>query len=161
MHISELSSGMMRSRQAINNVQSVRHGTILDIENKDILESYTAQRNIQGRTVAKGMVVLASYNAYNQGANLYEVLGFTGDDHKYGKGDVMFDSVKDIFKHYGVKSLKVLEELQNKNEYGKSSYMVVRDLHSGDEGAWFYIFEGRWCRGSGAEPLSFTLMQKQ
>jgi len=161
MQIGELSSGMMCDREAISNVSRVRGGTPVKLDRGLNKGTYVSVKNIQGRTLSKGMVVLGSYNAYNQGADLYEVLGFTSDEDKYGEGGVKFDSVKDLFKYYGVKSLRALEELQNQNTYGYSSYMMVRDLHDGDEGAWFYIFEGRWCRGSGAEPLSFTLMQKQ
>ena len=161
MHISELSSGCLKSPVALENVQCVRNGATVQTGDQFNPKYFTAERNIQGRTIAKGMLVLASYNDANQGADLCEVLGFTGDDEKYGNGGVKFDSVKDLFTHYGVKSLWALEELQDEKEYGYASYMVVRDLDTGESGSWFYLYEGRWCRGSGAEPLSFTLMQKQ
>jgi len=33
--------------------------------------------------------------------------------------------------------------------------MVARDLEDGKEGPWYYLFNGRWSRGSGAEALTF------
>ena len=157
----ELSSGMFKSRDAIRAVAAVtRDGAQVSITREEDAGSYQAVRNLQGRSICAGMHVLASYNKYNQGADLYEVLGFTDHKQVYGEGGVVFNSVREVFKHYGVKSLVDLEKLQNKNEYGHGTYMVIKDMDTGAAGAWFYLFEGRWSRGSGAEPLSFTKMER-
>ena len=84
-----------------------------------------------------------------------EVLGFTGNDKKYGEGGVQYNSQKEMFTANNVKSLKELEELDDKNEYGYSHYMKVRDLVDKEEGPWLYIFEGRWVIGSGADRVGF------
>jgi hypothetical protein len=59
-----------------------------------------------------------------------------------------------------VKSLADLETKQDLLEYGFHSYMVCKDLNDGQEGPWFYLHDARWSRGSGAEALSFVLMEE-
>jgi hypothetical protein len=49
----------------------------------------------------------------------------------------------------GVKSFS---ELEQKDAHVS---MVVKDLSDGDSGGFFYVFQGRFCRGSGAEPVTF------
>lgn len=111
---------------------------------------------IRGNLLKRGMKVAASYNSTNQGTDYVEILGFTNNKAKYGESGVQFNSVKDIFRSLrGVSSLKGLEEYDDKNEYGYSHYMVVRDLEDGQSGPWYYLYKGRWSRGSGAEALSF------
>lgn len=123
-------------------------------------------KTITSRSLISGMKVNAAYNDTNQGDDDYEFLGFTGDKYKYGEdefgntAEIKFKSSKELLKHYNVKSFKALEELQDKNEYGFRSHMVVRDLKTDKIGAWFYLHHGRWSRGSGAEPLSFTLLEE-
>lgn len=123
---------------------------------------------VRGNMLKRGMKLSASYSLYNEGIDYIEVLGFTNNKEKYGEGGVKYNSVKDIFRaHRGVASLKQLYELDQQSEYGYSHYMCVRDISPdersrgmGDEddrqGCWYYLNEkGRWCRGSGMEPLSF------
>lgn len=127
---------------------------------------YTVAQRLTSRQLAKGQIILAGYAKYNAGVDVVEVLGFTATDPAYGKdGIVSFDSVADVMADEGVKSVKALEIKQDENEYGHQSYMVVRDLahrdsRYADSGPWYYLCEGRWSRGSGAEPLSFIQMVK-
>jgi hypothetical protein len=46
------------------------------------------------------------------------------------------------------------------DSYGHDSRLVVEDLLDGEAGPFFYIFENKWCRGSGAEALSFILVEE-
>jgi hypothetical protein len=111
---------------------------------------------VKGSALAKGMKVAGMYRSTNAGIGFYEVLGVTDDTEKYGEGGAAFDSVKECMAAKGAKSLKALYDIQNENEYGHGSYLVARDIVSGEEGAWFYLTGGgRWCRGSGAEALTF------
>ncbi len=116
---------------------------------------------VRGNTLKRGMKLSASYSKVNEGTDYIEVLGFTGNDQKYGEGGVKYNSVQEIFRvTRGVSTLKQLEQHDDKNEYGYAHYMVARDIDptadkKGEEGAWYRIFKGRWSRGSGAEPLSF------
>jgi hypothetical protein len=156
----KFTSGMFKSRQARELVAAFKAGEeTFDLSNG---EKYKAVRQVAARQLAKGMIVLGSYNRYNQGAQLYEILGFTDNDEKYGDGGVKFDSLAELMKVKGVKSLKELEAEADKHPggYGHGYYMVVKDLEDNDSGPWFYIDEGRWVRGSGAEPVSFTLVEK-
>lgn len=145
---------MHNNREAAANV---RHGHGQIVCNGKV---YQAVKPVRGNTLKAGMLLLATYNQFNTGADLVEVLGFTDTDVAYGEGGVVFKDVKDVFKKEGVSSLKALEIKQNLNEYGHHTYMVVRDVDGGDSGARYYLFEGRWSRGSGAEALSFTLMEE-
>ena len=122
-------------------------------------KTYTAIRNLQGRSLKKGMTVLAAH-AYGN-THPYEILGVTGTEERYGEGGVKYDSVKAALKASGVRSLSELEMKDDENEYGHGHYLVVRDLVSGETGSWFYLFKGRWSIGSGAQPLSFRLAEKQ
>lgn len=112
--------------------------------------------SIKADALKTGDKIVVSYkNSGRVNSFKAEVLGFTGDDKKYGDGGVKFKSQKEMLAHYSVKSLKALEELQNKNEYGMHSYMVVKDLDSGDSGPWLYPYKGAWVVGSGANRVSF------
>jgi len=155
---SELSSGMMKSSRAIEYVRTFAKGQATVKIGKN--EEYRAKRRITSKSLTKGMKVAASYNKYNQGFDIYEIIGFTGSDEKYGEGGVKFDSAKELLKAYGVKNFKQLEALQDENEYGCHSYLEVRDLNTGEQGPWFYLFEGRWSLGSGAEALSFVEVEE-
>jgi hypothetical protein len=55
---------------------------------------------------------------------------------------------------------KELEEKQSEKGYGYGSYMVIKDLEDGNEGASFYLHNGAWVRGSGAEKLSFVEVEE-
>lgn len=157
--IKDLSSGFIKSPKAKKKVKDVTAGkdTVALKNKKEYQSTGKALKHID---IKKGMVVLASYDKYNQGAHIYEILGFTGTDKKYGDGGVKFNSVKEVMDSEGVKTLDELEEKQNENEYGFHTYMVVKDLDDNEEGPWFYLFEGKWSSGSGAEPLSFWLMEE-
>ena len=128
---------------------------------KDTPPDFRIGKIVRGNTLKRGMKLSASYSKVNEGTDYIEVLGFTGNDEKYGEGGVKYNSVQEIFRvTRGVSNLKQLEQHDNKNEYGYHHYMVARDIDptstvKGETGAWYYIFEGRWSRGSGAEPLSF------
>ena len=119
-------------------------------------------RRIQQTELKAGMVVLAGYAHYNNGVDVCEVLGFTGWDESYGKGGVKFQSLKELMSAEDVSTPKQLEAKQDENEYGYQSYLVVRELDTDvpDEGPWYYQYEGRWVRGSGAEALSFVLLEE-
>lgn len=123
-------------------------------------------RELTSKQLAKGMKVLAYYNSTNQGCDAVEIMGVTGSEQEYGEGGVKFNSVSEALAFYNCKTLTELETLQNKNEYGYHSYLWLKDLETRepkgvsscsnqDNGPWYYVFQGRWSCGSGAEALSF------
>ena len=67
-------------------------------------------KTVRANTLKKGQHVYVEDG--NRGFKA-EILGFTDDKTEYGQGGVAFDSHKEMMEHYGVKSLKALEELQN------------------------------------------------
>lgn len=158
LKIHALNSGAMHSKSAKDAVRAVMSKRENVIAGDKEYKAFSLK--LDHDDLEKGQIVLASYSSTNQGAQVYEILGFTDDDKKYGDGGVKFDSVKDLLKAKGVATLKELEALQNKNEYGLRSYIVVRDLDDKEEGPWFYLYKGSWSRGSGAEKLSFVLLKE-
>ncbi len=149
--IGDFSSGAWGNRErALANVSDFRRGyEAADMRNGD---KYIGIRNLTGVALSKGQIVLAAYNEYNQGADVYEILGFNLGGKN--EDEVVFSSVKELLSHAGYKSLAALDAA------GGDARMVVKDLDSGESGGWFYIYKGRWARGSGAEKLSFILAKK-
>lgn len=152
--IKDMSSGMYRGRNQINAVYDFQSGYAL----VELYPGkyYRAGKFLKGKDLKAGMLVSASYNAYNQGIDFYEIKGVTDMDEKYGNGGIKFDSVKEALQKYKVKTLKALEELEDVPVYGHGFYLFVEDLDTEESGPWFYLDEGRWCRGSGAEKLTFV-----
>lgn len=138
--------------------------------------------SLTASSLRKGMKVAASYNAYNHGIDIVEILGVGTEDK------IMFDSVKEAMKAMGVKSMRALSDLDERKPAIDDHDVVVplevptrlwvktlgegrtggRQVHEFDinwlslekqqqeSGPFYYIYEGRWARGSGAEKLSFT-----
>jgi len=141
----KFSSGAMKASAAKMMVKSFMAGEdTFDMPNGD---KFTAVKSLTVKTLEAGQIVMGSYDASNQGAHLYAVLGFNdGNDNDA----VQHKSVKELLAKAGVKSLRDID----------GAHMVVKDLSSGEEGGWFYQYKGRFVRGSGAEPLTFTLVEK-
>lgn len=131
---------------------------------------------LTGAQLAKGMVVTATYNTHNSGTEVIEILG-VGDDKA-----VKWDSVREAMKANGVKSLTALDEKVDDlalwakmigrggsgAKFGGRSRSYEVELFDEDtpeaerqEGPFYYVYEGRWVRGSGAEKLSFKTLDKQ
>lgn len=84
-------------------------------------------------------------------------LGFQVED---GANKLHFDTLPEVYAYAKVKSLKALEEWEA--PYSREPvdrrrvYMITRDDETRSFGAWYYVYNGRWCRGSGADALSFS-----
>ncbi len=132
-----------------------------------IFEKSKAKKSIG---LQKGQYILSYYNKVNTGTDFFRVEGFgvAEESSLNGKSlenriEFLVDSQKELFKKYNVKSLDEL----------KSKFFKFGELNTGKEPTllmtWYedgnpnnemlsdvyYIDENRWCRGSGAEPLSF------
>ena len=152
------SSGWIKSKDAKELVKAFKAGkATFDLTDG---RKFKAVKRVLNNKLEAGMTVLASYNRYNQGADIYEILGWSDTDKKYGEGAIKFKSIAEVFAAKKVKTLKALEDLDEGLPYGHSVYMVVKDLEDNDSGPWFYLYEGSWARGSGAEKLSFTLVEE-
>lgn len=126
-------------------VQAFKKGKeTYDMPNGD---KYKLTKKVSSLDLTRGMIVLASYDATNQGAQVYEIKNIIDSEHKEGH-----KSVKDMLKKHGVTKLGALED--------KEPRLVVKDLEDGEEGDWFYEYKGAWVRGSGAERLSFRQVEK-
>ena len=134
--ISELNSGYFRRHASIDMVGDVANQLALVTAGNKTWIAKGERKNgvlvggkLNGRQLAKGQFVLASYNSTNQGADVVEILGFTDNDVKYGEGGVKFASVKEVMAAKNVKTLKELEDLQSP-EYGMHVHMVLRDVQT-------------------------------
>lgn len=92
---------------------------------------------------------------YDRGrtGDVFKFLGFTDDDRKYGEGGVKFKTLVDLLRARGVRSVKALGVLQDESDYGHDFYMCG-EWDTG-KGCYLYLYGGRWCVGSGAQPVSF------
>lgn len=110
---------------------------------------------VNAKDIKKGMRLGCAYNSTNAGVDFVEILGVTSADDKYGdSGKPAFDSVRAAMAHYKVTSLAGLEALEK--EHGDSPRLLCKDLSDeAEQGAWYYLYKGRYARGSGAEVLTF------
>jgi hypothetical protein len=118
----------------------------------------------------KGQYILSYYNKVNTGTDFFRVEGFGVADESSLNGkslenriEFLVDSQKELFKKYNVKSL---DELKSKFfkfgelNTGKDPILLITWYEDGNPNNEmlsdvYYIDDNRWCRGSGAEPLSF------
>jgi hypothetical protein len=146
--INKFRSGWMKSAEAREMVKAFRAGEeTVELSNGS---SFKAIKTVNARTIEKGMLVMGSYNGSNQGAELYEILGVSsGKD----KDKVAYDSVKEAMTDNKVSTLEALDAAIN-------CHLVVKDIDDGDTGGFFYVYRGAWARDSGAERVSFTLVEQ-
>jgi hypothetical protein len=139
------------------------------ITNSDgqIFEKSKAKKSIG---LQKGQYILSYYNKVNTGTDFFRVEGFGVAEEFSANGkslenriEFLVDSQKELFKKYNVKSL---DELNSKFfkfgelNTGKEPTLLMTWYEGGNPNNEmlsdiYYIDENRWCRGSGAEPLSF------
>lgn len=133
---------------------------------------YAPNSMVQATALRKGMIVSAAYNSFNTGVDIVEILG-VGDHDK-----VIWDSVKEALLANNVRTLLAFDDLNI-----DAHYLWVKEIASGGtgmrvgrgrddpfanleltpeaerkSGPWYYPYEGRWARGSGAEKLSFRTL---
>lgn len=145
--IRDMNSGYTKSSKAVSAVRNFIDGNdTIKMQNGD---EYESKGSVISTQLTAGQIVLATYKAYNQGADLVEIQGVKVTD---AGNEKMYRSVKEALAAINVKSLKAVSS-------DIDMRLEVMDLSDGDSGDWYYLFEGRFCRGSGAEPLSFTKAQ--
>ena len=145
----EFSSGFMKDKKSTKLANEFKRGKgTFELSDGRVFKGSGV---IAPTQLKKGHIVLASYNQYNQGAQLYEILGLTKGDGNSTDEDVYFDSVQQMLDAYDADTLEDVEENAHADPH-----LVVKDLEDKTSGPWFYIYEGEWVRGSGAEKLTFT-----
>jgi len=108
-------------------------------------EFYRLISKIPYKQLVPGTKYADSYNRFNDGMEIMVFNGFSSE----GK---LYSSMGEIFAKYGVRSLRALEDMKADVRMNCSD-----GKHTGN---WFYIFEGRWSRGSGAEALTFWSIEE-
>ena len=130
-------------------------------KNKDrySMDDFVFGKTVRSQSLQRGMILGIGRRSYNnrdgEPEGVYEILGFTGNEQKYGEGGVKYNSAKEMYAANNVRSLRELEAKDDENEYGYHHYIYARDLTDGDSGPWWYIMKGKWCEGSSAEPIFF------
>jgi hypothetical protein len=120
---------------------------------------YKSLGPVKGDKLAKDMMILGVSGSSKHGHNnFFTVVGFTDSNISHSETPV-FDTVKEVYEHEGVTSLKALNDKQDQKPYGKCTYMVCEDLKDGMTFT-AYLYKGRWSVGSGADPLSCTRIEK-
>lgn len=128
-------------------------------EMQDPPKGYTQGANVASNRLKAGMVVAYEYeNGGIPRRYFIEILGFTGASEvsladREQQRTVRWASVKEALQAAEVTSLKALDKRESRYEH--STHMVARDLQDGSEGAWFYLYKGKWSRGSGADQCLF------
>lgn len=142
---SDMRSGAFGDKhKAMATVQAVLNGQEpLEINHKQ----YKVVHQVKASQLTAGMTVLASYKGRNQGVDAVRIDGVTNDEEK-----IKLDSVTELARSVGAKSMKELGEKGGVR-------LFVTDLEDGDSGAFYYGFNGRFARGSGAEALTFYLIE--
>ena len=128
-------------------------------------KKYEYHKTVKSIDLKPGDIFAASYRNNGNREDICKFIGVTDDSTQYGeqyerKKIVAYKTVRECLQDNGVRSLKALEEKQDKNEYGYHSYMIVENVEDQQSGAWYYVYNGSWCRGSGADKLSFTLLKQ-
>lgn len=114
--------------------------------------SYSCDSFVEHDALKKGDVVACFYDDTNQGVDFVEILGITVDENELHPE---FDSVDDALRAHDCKDLATAEEKD------VDLKLVVKNIETGTSGAWYYIYQGVFCRGSGAEILDFFDLVKE
>jgi len=124
----------------------------------------------------QGMFIVATYKKYNVGAEFFRIEGFikerTSKNPTY-KEDLnnekeileniieRYDTMKEMLFSNGCSKLEELETLEERSRKLNVDFqfsILFRDVTDNglDKlGNYYFIYDGKWSRGSGAEPLSF------
>jgi hypothetical protein len=126
----------------------------------------------------KGMCIVSTYNKYNKGAEFWRIEGFVkerkfsnpnyvkidGDSTQEILANIIekYDTMKELLEAMNCKNLSELEKLSNQSRNQNLAVdfsILFRDITdngiSPNLGNYYYISDGKWARGGGAEPLSF------
>lgn len=156
--INDLNGGLGNRKKILAAINLFYSGQVAVSLNGE--STWKCVKKISAYDLKPGDCFAAAYNLINQGCELYQFLGFTSMDKKWGESGVAFQTLEHVFNHYKVSSIEELEDLSDILEYGHSIYMWVRDLTREEEYAYFYIFQGEWCRGSGAESITLAIVEQ-
>ncbi len=114
------------------------------------------------KSFQSGMFVIAKYDNFNTGVEVFKFNHYVIVVDKYKNTERALGIAKNWKEVVKLTNCKTLAEASSK---GFDVRMHVTDLayteemvkqYGSDSGDWYYEFEGRFCRGSGAEKLSFV-----
>lgn len=155
---------MSRDLDFWDHLQDIKNGKLITLYDG----VYKFARSLTANNLEKGMKLGASYSATNSGIDYVELLGVYAlhediqHDEEHLKHEHLHHSVKEALERLDAPSLARVR-------VGHKSYairLLVKDLEPApagraqDFGDWYYLYNGRFCRGSGAEPLSFFEIKK-
>ena len=109
-----------------------------------------------------GMFMIAKYDQFNAGVEVFKFNYFIVGVDQYKDTERTLGTAKNWKEVVKLTGCKTLKEAAAKNfdvrmhvtDLTYTKEMVK--LYGSDSGDWYYEFEGRFCRGSGAEKLSFV-----
>lgn len=126
------------------------------VEAGDILrageEYYRFIAPISYKKMVVGQIYGDSYSAFNSGYDVFEFYGYSSTDDAPAPE---YETIEQVYQKFGVRSLRALEELKHQRGRGEVDFRMWTKQNDIGLGGYYYISNGRWCRGSGAEPLTF------
>jgi len=141
----------------------IQEGDVLVIDRPNQpLEYWEFIRKVPYKSLKVGGVYGESYHRYNTGYDVFIFDGFSDVTPKYGEGGPMFQNIKEVQDKYGVRNMDDIENIEKllDMKYGHGIYLCTTSLTMGMSGCYYYVSEGRWSRGSGAEPLTFWEVER-
>jgi len=137
--------------------QDIKQGKLIRLEDG----YYKFEKSVNAAQLTKGMKLGATWSGSQYGFDYVELEGVYAlhkskeHDEEYLKHEILHRSVKDALARLDMQG--ALAKVDD-NDWALRLY--VKDLESKDEGDWYYLYKGRFCRGSGADKLSFFEIKK-
>ena len=122
------------------------------------LSTWKAVGTLDSADLEAGFHVAAFYDDVNQGVAFDQIVGFSVTDADH-YSPVAYRSARELLTAYGAKSLADLES-QQKGSTRFTIRVIMLDQEENGPHNPYYIYQGKWCKGSGAEPLEFLRIEK-
>lgn len=148
---SNFSSGFARSSKAKLLLRSFTRGDIsIDFPGS----SWVYVNHVDADRLEQGKMYLAHYDSTNQGTIVFKFLGVGYDDTDKPV------SIKNMMQE---KKVKYLDEIPFDSDSNDNLSLHVDELDENgkfDKNNYYYLYDGNWVVGGGAEPLEFYEIKK-
>ena len=136
--------------------QDIKQGKLIRLEDG----YYKFEKSVNASQLVKGMKLGATWSGSQYGFDYVELVGVYAlhkakeHDEEHLKHELLHRSVKEALARLDCPALNKVDD----DVWALRLY--VKDLESKDEGDWYYLWKGRFARGSGGEALSFFEIKK-
>ncbi len=125
--------------------------------NENLSDKFQPGESIRASQMKVGNYYFTYYRNIGDRVELFKFTGFSNAEETYGKSGPIFDSIKEVKKEYGIKTMNDLENLSSREgaEYGMGVYMCG-EWDKVKPGCYYYVCNKSWSRGSGCDKISFS-----